>query len=152
MKNHIAENVRALRTRHRMSLEAVAEALGVSRQAVSKWESGESLPDLENCAALARLFQVSLDDLVHYDPQTAGLQIPPKGKHMFGTVTVGDRGQIVIPKAARDLFRIQPGDSLLVLGEESMDSRGLALVDPDLFMAHIAQWQRTMGKKGGGEG
>ena len=130
MINHIAENLRDLRRRHRMTLEEVAERLEVTRQAVSRWEGGESVPDLDNCAALARLFQVSLDDLVHFDPQAVGVQVPPKGKHMFGLVTVGDRGQIVIPKQARALFNIKPGDALLVLGDEALETRGLALVDP----------------------
>ena len=39
-------------------------------------------------------------------------------RRVFGTAKVGDRGQIVIPKEARELFNIQPGDTLLILGEE----------------------------------
>lgn len=42
----------------------------------------------------------------------------PNGKHVFGTVRVGDKGQIVIPKEARSVFGIEPGDSLLILGDE----------------------------------
>lgn len=56
----------------------------------------------------------------------------PKGKHMFGVVKVGERGQIVIPKKAREIFHIQPGDGLLVLGDEA---QGLALVKNDVFLA-----------------
>lgn len=41
-----------------------------------------------------------------------------KGKHIFGTVRIGDKGQIVIPKEARQVFGLSPGDSLLVLGDE----------------------------------
>ena len=41
----------------------------------------------------------------------------PKGKHIFGTAKVGEKGQIVIPKEAREMFGIQPGDTLLILGE-----------------------------------
>lgn len=52
----------------------------------------------------------------------------PKGKHIFGTVKVGERGQIVIPKEARELFNIQPGDTLLVLGDEE---KGLAITKVD---------------------
>ncbi len=48
------------------------------------------------------------------------------GKYMFGTAKVGERGQIVIPKEARDLFGIKPGDTLLVLGDTK---QGLALVN-----------------------
>lgn len=51
------------------------------------------------------------------------------GKHA-STVRVGDKGQIVIPKAARDLFGIQPGDTLLLLADIE---RGIAIVRPDLF-------------------
>lgn len=43
----------------------------------------------------------------------------PKGKHIFGTAKVGEKGQIVIPKEARTLFNIKPGDTLLILGDES---------------------------------
>ena len=49
----------------------------------------------------------------------------PKGKHVFGTVKIGDKGQIVIPKEARQVFGLSPGDSLLVLGDEQ---QGIALV------------------------
>ena len=41
----------------------------------------------------------------------------PKGKHVFGTVKIGEKGQIVIPKEARQVFGLSPGDSLLVLGD-----------------------------------
>ncbi|AEB24496.1 MULTISPECIES: AbrB/MazE/SpoVT family DNA-binding domain-containing protein [Bacillus] len=54
----------------------------------------------------------------------------PKGKHIFGTVKVGTKGQIVIPKEARDVFDIKPGDSLLMLGD---DQQGIALVKQELF-------------------
>lgn len=53
-----------------------------------------------------------------------------KGKRVFGTAKVGDRGQIVIPKEARDLFGIKPGDTLLILGEEG---KGLIVSRPELL-------------------
>lgn len=56
--------------------------------------------------------------------------VMPKGKHIFGTVKVGERGQIVIPKEARELFDIQPGDMLLVLGDEE---QGIAVVKADIM-------------------
>ncbi len=43
----------------------------------------------------------------------------PKGKYVFGTAKVGEKGQIVIPKEARDVFNIKPGDNLLILGDEA---------------------------------
>jgi AbrB family looped-hinge helix DNA binding protein len=54
-----------------------------------------------------------------------------KGKHIFGTVKVGEKGQIVIPKEARKIFDIKPGDSLLVLGDEE---QGIAIVKSEVFM------------------
>ena len=54
----------------------------------------------------------------------------PRGKHIFGTAKVGEKGQIVIPKGARDLFSIQPGDNLLLLADEE---KGIALV-PSEFL------------------
>ena len=87
-----------------MSQEQLAEAVGVSRQTISKYETGEALPDIDKCKIMAELFDVSLDDLVNYDKQASGLGIPPKGKHMFGLVKVGDKGQIVIPAKARKIF------------------------------------------------
>lgn len=53
-----------------------------------------------------------------------------KGKHVFGTVKVGEKGQIVIPKEARNQFNIQPGDTLLVLGD---DRHGIIITRPDVI-------------------
>jgi AbrB family looped-hinge helix DNA binding protein len=53
-----------------------------------------------------------------------------KAKRVFGTAKVGDRGQIVIPKEARELFGIKPGDTLLILGEEDT---GLIVSRPDVL-------------------
>ena len=51
-------------------------------------------------------------------------------QRVFGTAKVGDRGQIVIPKEARELFRIRPGDTLLIIGEEN---KGLIVSRPELL-------------------
>lgn len=53
----------------------------------------------------------------------------PEGKYAW-TVTVGEKGQIVIPKQARDLFKIKPGDSLVLLGDEK---RGIAIPPKEMF-------------------
>lgn len=127
----ISTNLSFLRKEKRLSQEAVADRIGVSRQAVAKWEAGETLPDLANSVALAELYGVTVDDLIRYDPKKSGAPIPPKGKHIFGTVTVGDRGQIVIPKKARELFDIRAGESLMVLGDET---QGIALVKAQAFL------------------
>lgn len=124
-----------------MTQEDIAEKLGVTRQTVAKWESGETIPDLDKCKLLSQVFGVSLDDLANYEPsENMGLAVPPKGKHMFGMVTVGEKGQIVIPAKARRLFDISPGDSLVVLGDEG---QGLALIKQEAFLA-MAEMIRKM--------
>ena len=57
-------------------------------------------------------------------------------RRVFGTAKVGDRGQIVIPKEARELFGIRPGDTLLILGEEDT---GLIVSRPEVLSALAAQ-------------
>ena len=52
-----------------------------------------------------------------------------RGRHVFGTVKVGERGQIVIPKDARALFGIRPGDTLLILGDEKS---GIIVTRPEV--------------------
>ena len=58
-----AENVKMLRKQAGMSQEQLAEKLGVSRQAVTKWETGAGIPDIENIMAISALFDISIDDL-----------------------------------------------------------------------------------------
>ena len=63
-KRSLGEALKAHRTRCKMTQEFVAEAIGVSRQAVSKWESGASDPSTSNLLALAKLYSVSAEDLL----------------------------------------------------------------------------------------
>lgn len=115
-----------------MTQEDIAEKLGVSRQSVAKWESGETVPDLDKCRMLADIFDVTLDDLANYESEeNLGLGMPPKGKHLFGMVTVGDKGQIVIPAKARKLFNISAGDRLVILGDEN---QGIAILKSEMFL------------------
>ncbi|MDL2300716.1 helix-turn-helix domain-containing protein [Clostridiaceae bacterium OttesenSCG-928-D20] len=133
-KSNIAENLRHLRAANKLSLEAVAEKVGVSRQAVAKWKNGDSLPDILNCESLAELFGVSLSDLVKHDTKKAGMPIGLNGKYIFGTVTVGERGQLVLPKKTREVFNISHGDTLVVLGDTNPATEGIALVASATFL------------------
>ena len=138
------DNLVRLRKLNRMTQEDVAEKVGVTRQAIAKWESGETVPDLDKCRLLADVFGVSLDDLANYKAEeNLGLDLPPKGKHLFGIVTVGDKGQIVIPAKARKLFDISAGDQLVVLGDEG---QGMAIIKAQSFLA-IADAVRNMRSK-----
>lgn len=134
----ISENLSFLRKQANLSQEALAEKIGVSRQTIAKWENGESAPDILNCDRLAELYEISLDDLLHTELRDTGL--PPRGKFIFGTVTIGDKGQIVIPVKARKTFHLKPGDDLLVLGDIK---QGLALVRADLFLEVAHQIQEA---------
>ena len=127
----ICENILILRKKRNLTQETLAEAVGVTRQTVAKWENGESVPDLELAGRLAAALDVSLDDLAEA-PREELQEESLKGKHMFGLVTVGEKGQIVIPVRARRILGIAPGDQLMVLGEEG---KGLALLDARLFVA-----------------
>ena len=60
----------------------------------------------------------------------------PEGHYIFGTVKVGERGQIVIPKEARELFHIQAGDTLIILGDEKW---GIAVTKADVLEQHAKQ-------------
>ena len=84
--NHLARNLSSLRQASGLSQEKVAEAVGVTRQAVAKWELGETTPDVLHCDALAELYGVSLDDLLRFDQRPGRLPLPPRGKHIFGVV------------------------------------------------------------------
>ena len=57
------------------------------------------------------------------------------GKYIFGVVKVGDKGQIVIPKDARNVYGIEPGDALMLLG----DQKGMALLKTEIFQGVIDQ-------------
>lgn len=72
------------------------------------------------------------------------LPLPPKGKHMFGTVTVGTRGQIVLPKKAREVFQIKAGDTIMVLGDEA---QGIALVKADDMIDFVQQALKMANQK-----
>lgn len=137
----LSDNLYNLRKLHKLSQEQVAARLGVSRQAVAKWEMGETAPDIHNCVALAQLYDVSVDELVSHDSAGSGMVVPPRGKHLFGVVTVGDKGQIVIPKRARQIFHIQAGDRLMLLGDEA---QGIAIIKADDMLSLMDEMQRAL--------
>lgn len=64
IRHSLGEVLRAERTRCKMTQEFVAESLGVSRQAVSKWENGNADPSTSNLLALAKLYGISAEDLL----------------------------------------------------------------------------------------
>ena len=137
------ENISMLRNVNGYSQEEVAEKIGISRQAYAKWEKGETVPDVERCQKLAELYGVTIDSLVNYSDKigTTTLTPGPKGKHIFGTTKINDRGQVVIPKRARKLFGINSGDSLVILGDEA---EGIAIIKADIFEKRLTDTWNSM--------
>ena len=122
----LKENLALLRNMHGYSQKAIAEKIGISRQAYAKWESGATVPDIEKCALLAQVYGTTIDSLVRtFAVEGIGTLPPaPPGKNIWGVVTISDRGQIVIPKGARDLFDLEGGQRLIVASDEV----GIALI------------------------
>ena len=128
MKNMIGVNIKFLRKRAGMSQEELAEKIDVSRQSVAKWENGESLPDIIKCRELALIFGTTIDNLINYSFEDEEMTEKENvdGRYVFGIVKVGERGQIVIPKKAREVFDIQTGSRLIVLGDTRQGGIALA--------------------------
>lgn len=59
-----AEKLKSIRKKAGMSQEKLAEKIGVSRQAITKWETDAGIPDIDNMMALSSLFNISLDELL----------------------------------------------------------------------------------------
>lgn len=111
------------RKQYGFTQEDIAEKLGVSRQAVAKWEKGESLPDIESCIKLADLYETTVDILL----RDMGKEEHSKdGKHVFGICKLNEKGQITLPAECRKVFNLNAGDAIIVLGDEE---KGIALIN-----------------------
>ena len=84
---------------------------------------------------MAEVYGTTIDSLVRTEPVEGVGMIPPapKGKNIWGSVAIGERGQIVIPKGARELFGLTGGQRLIVLSDET----GIALIPDEAFMANM---------------
>ncbi len=124
-----ASNIHYLRKRENLSQEEFAERFGVSRQSVAKWENGESTPDVEKCVEISDYYETTVDVLLRIplEDSDAGKKTG-EGKYIFGMAKVGERGQVVIPKYAREVFDIHPGDRLMVMGDVAKGGLALAKV------------------------
>ena len=128
----LKENLIILRNIHGFSQEEIAEKIGISRQAYAKWESGATVPDIEKCMRLSEVYGVTIDSLVTTTTLDGGETVvpPPKGKNIWGSVTINERGQLVIPKNVREMFGLSGGQRLIVLTD---DKEGIALVPAEVF-------------------
>lgn len=131
----LKDNLAILRNIHGFSQEELAEKINISRQAYAKWERGDTIPDIEKCKSLAEIYGVSIDSLVKTEKtEEVGVLPPaPKGKNIWGSVVINERGQIVIPKAAREKFALTGGQRLIVLSDEE----GIAIIPAEKFEARM---------------
>lgn len=132
----LKDNLVLLRNLHGYTQEELSEKIDISRQAYGKWESGDTIPDIEKCSLLADIYGITLDSLIHtenIDDNKAPL-FAPKGKNIWGSVTINNRGQIVIPKEVRDRFNFSEGTRLIVLSD---DEEGIALIEASKFEEHL---------------
>ena len=143
----LRDNLLMLRSIHGYTQEEIAGKIGISRQAYAKWESGASVPDVERCARLAQVYGTTVDGLLKTEETDGGRMIPPppRGKNIWGTVTLNERGQIVIPKAARDHFDLRAGQRLILVSE---DGEGFALVPAEIFEQKLAILSSALSSKG----
>ena len=143
----LKDNLLMLRGIHGFSQEEIAERVGISRQAYAKWESGATIPDVEKCARLAREDGTTVDALLRTEEMDDGRVLPPapKGKNIWGSVCVNERGQIVIPKAARDHFGLRAGQRL-ILGSD--DDEGFVLIPAEIFERKIELMSQILSPAG----
>ena len=141
----LKDNLIMLRKLHGYSQEQIAEKIGISRQAYAKWERGLTIPDIEKAAALAKVYGITIDGLMKTETIDGIGMLPPAppGKHIWGTVTIGDRGQIAIPKSARDEFDLKGGDRLIVASDEV----GIALFPTSFFEDKMQQFMGLLTEK-----
>ena len=119
----LKDKLKKLRQDKGLTQAQLAEAIFVSRSTVAKWENGESLPDIEKCVKLSKLYKVTLDELVSETINIAD-DDEEKGKYVFGVMKVTD-SKIELPEKARKIFNINDGDMVLLLGDKT---KGMALV------------------------
>ena len=141
----LKDNLIMLRKLNGYSQEQIAERIGISRQAYAKWENGLTTPDIEKASALADVYGITLDNLMKGDTDEGMSVLPPAppGKNIWGTVTVGERGQIVIPKAARDKFGMKAGDRLIVASDEV----GIALLPTEFFEKKMKEFMDSANER-----
>ncbi|MCM1131883.1 MAG: helix-turn-helix domain-containing protein [Ruminococcus flavefaciens] len=126
-------NLKIFRKQCGFTQEEIAEKLGVSRQAVAKWERGDTLPDIESCVKLADIYETTVDMLVR---NVKAEEHTGDGKHIFGCTRLNGKGQITLPVNCRKVFGLKEGDNILVLGDEE---KGIALVNLGSISGNISR-------------
>ena len=132
-KSDIDKNWGEILKNHRLKLgltqEDLAEKINVSRQTISKWELGQTLPDIYNCQELCKIYNISLDELLQND------NIAPNEKFMFGYCKIDNDKKLQLPAECLEKMNYKVGDVLLCLGDLK---QGIAFVKAEDY-EHFAQ-------------
>ena len=122
MNIEIAERLQKLRKENGYSQEELADALGISRQAVSKWERAESSPDTDNLILLARLYNISLDELLSTDETNDEIKHSNEDKKRYeeSIVITDNEGQRLVVKDGihcydKDGDEVKPNKAQLII-------------------------------------
>ncbi|MDO4356988.1 MAG: helix-turn-helix transcriptional regulator [Clostridia bacterium] len=137
---HIGNKISQCRRAAGISQEKLAEQLGISRQAVSRWETGEAVPDVEKVILLSRIFGVSTDYLLLDELEEA---IAPGSAP---AVPCGETLSTAVLERRRR-FRIAFGLSLLILG---LLTAVAALILAAIWASHATEWLTAYGQFGTG--
>lgn len=95
---NLGETIHQLRLHNNLSQEALADALGVSRQSVSKWENGNAVPELDKLVKMSALFSISLDELVGNQtiPSPQPREVPPQTQNSAPLTTADMVGVLIL--------------------------------------------------------
>lgn len=136
----MSDTLRKLRMEARMTQEDLAERMNVSRQSVAKWESGDSVPDVIKCGELAKIFDITIEDIaLLFMGKEEQAKMIPKNKFIFGKCIVTDH-KITLPDEAMRVFGIKEGEELVLLGDIEC---GLALMPLSAIDSFIKEFSEA---------
>ena len=138
----LGEKIAFCRKRAGLSQEALADRLGLSRQAVSRWETGAAVPDLSKIVELSKLFGVTTDFLLlseQTEPE------PPVQEQPIRTETVSEKSTVDSTVERRRKFRICFGVAAAILG---LLTAIAALFLTQLYADTLTEWWTDLGKFG----
>lgn len=125
MNLEIANKLYELRKKNGLSQEALAEKLGISRQSISKWERAESSPDTDNLISLAKLYNISLDELLlndvkEYENNSENQEDEPPQSDSGENASVQDDDSEEIPDVGHKFVNVNDGENIVHVGTKGV--------------------------------
>jgi len=141
MKLKIQENIRNLRREHKLTQEQLAEALGVTMGAVSKWESGANTPDLSVIAELADFFEISIDALLGYELQAGNIE--KLSKRIFSLCT-DKKFKEAAAEAEKALVKYPNNFAIVRICANAFCLMGIELSDDNAHRRQLELYERAL--------